>query len=162
MCFIEFSSSSQLQNTEHKLKYTMQKITELPACNSRYCVIWPLLYMAGIFCLSSIPDEGAANSALNPLAWISPNIQNFFHLPLYGGLAIVWFWALRHWVAESGYQYLLAILLTLGYGFLDEWHQTFVTGRFGSLTDVGFDFAGAVIGLLIYSLWFSAERKQGD
>lgn len=139
----------------------MQKIPDITSCNSRYCVIWPMLYMAGIFCLSSIPDEGAANSMLNPLAWISPNVQNFFHLPVYGGLAVVWFWALRHWIAESAYKYILAVLFTLGYGFLDEWHQTFVLGRFGSLTDVGFDVVGAVIGLFIYRFWFSVERKKG-
>jgi VanZ family protein len=139
----------------------MQKTPDIPACNSRYCVIWPLLYMVGIFGLSSISDQGAANDTLNPLAWISPNVQNFLHLPVYGGLAFLWFWALRHWVAGSGYKYLLALLLTLGYGFLDEWHQTFVPGRFGTLTDVGFDVMGAVIGLLIYRLWFSVEKKEG-
>ena len=116
--------------------------------------------MAGIFLLSSIPDQDAANDTLNPLAWISPNVQNFLHLPVYGGLAFLWFWALRHWVAESGCKYLLALILTLGYGLLDEWHQTFVPGRFGSLTDVGFDITGAVISLLIYKSWFSVETTN--
>jgi len=68
--------------------------------------------------------------------------------------------ALRHWVTESGYKYLLALLFTLGYGLLDEWHQTFVAGRFGTLTDVGFDVMGAVIGLLIYRTWFTVEKKK--
>jgi hypothetical protein len=140
----------------------MQKIPDIPACNSHFCVILPLLYMAGIFCLSSISDQGAANDTLNPLAWISPDVQNFLHLPVYGGLASLWFWALRHWLAESGYKYLLALILTLGYGLLDEWHQTFVPGRFGSLTDVGFDLTGAIIGLLIYRSWFSVEKKDVD
>jgi VanZ family protein len=138
----------------------MKKTFYISACNSRYCVIWPLLYMVGIFCLSSISDQGAANNTLNPLAWISPNVQNFLHLPVYGGLASLWFWALRHWVTESGYKYLLALLFTLGYGLLDEWHQTFVAGRFGTLTDVGFDVMGAVIGLLIYRTWFTVEKKK--
>ncbi len=138
----------------------MQKIVDIPACNSRYCVIWPLLYMAGIFGLSSISDQGAANDTLNPLAWISPNVQNFLHLPVYGGLAFLWFWALRHWLAKSGYKYLLALTLTLGFGLLDEWHQTFVPGRFGSLTDAVFNLIGAVIGLLIYRSWFSVEKAS--
>lgn len=138
----------------------MKNTAKIPACNSRYCVIWPLLYTAGIFWLSSIPDQGAANDTLNPLAWISPDVQNFLHLPAYGGLAFLWFWALRHWVAESGYKYLLALILTLGYGLLDEWHQTFVPGRHGSLTDVSFDVIGAVVGLLIYRTWFFVEKKD--
>ena len=116
--------------------------------------------MAGIFFLSSIPDQGAANDTLNPLAWISPDVQNFLHLPVYGGLASLWFWALHHWIDEAGYKYALALLLTLGYGFLDEWHQTFVPGRFGTLTDVGFDVIGAIIGLLIYRSWFSVGKTN--
>ena len=138
----------------------MKDKLNIPACNSRYCVIWPLLYMAGIFCLSSISDQGAANDKLNPLGWISPNVQNFLHLPVYGGLAFLWFWALRHWLAESGYRYLLALTLTLGFGLLDEWHQTFVPGRFGSLTDAGLNLIGAVVGLLIYRSWFSVEKTN--
>ena len=88
--------------------------------------------MAGILSLSSISDQGAANDTLNPLAWISPNVQNFLHLPVYGGLASLWVLALRHWVDEAGYKYSLSLILTLGYGFLDEWYQTFVPGLFGS------------------------------
>lgn len=116
--------------------------------------------MVGIFCLSSISDQGAANDSLNPIAWISPNVQNFLHLPEYGGLASLWFWALRHWISEVGYKYSSALIITIGYGFLDEWHQTFVPGRFGSLTDVGFDGMGAVIGLLTYRSWFSVAKKN--
>jgi VanZ family protein len=138
----------------------MQKTPDIPACNSRYRVIWPLLYMAGIFCLSSISDQGIANHTLNPLAWLSPNVQNFLHLPVFGGLASLWFWALRHWIAETGYKYLLALIFTLGYGLLDEWRQTFVPGRYGSLTDVGFNVIGAIIGLWIYRSWFSIEKTD--
>ena len=140
----------------------MKKTLDIPACNSRHCVIWPLLYMVGIFCLSSIPDQGAANNTLNPLAWISPNVQNFLHIPVYGGLAALWFWVLRHWIAKSGYKYLLALILTLGFGLLDEWHQTFVPGRFGSMTDAGFNAIGAILGLLIYRSWTSVDKKDVD
>lgn len=116
--------------------------------------------MVGIFCLSSISDQGAANDSLNPLAWISPNVQNFLHLPVYGVLAALWFWSLSHWVDETGYKYLLALILTLNYGLLDEWHQTFVPGRYGTLTDASFDAIGAVIGLLICRTWFSAGKTN--
>ena len=38
-----------------------------------------------------------------------------------------------------------ALLLSLGFAGLDEWHQTFEQGRTGSVGDVGFDAAGAAI-----------------
>jgi VanZ family protein len=133
----------------------MKDKIKIPVCHSRLCVIGPLFYMLGIFLLSSIPDQGAASVTLNPLLWISPNVQNFLHVPVYGGLACLWFWSLRHWVAKSGLKYAVAILLTLGYGLVDEWHQTFIPGRYGSFTDVSLDVVGAVSGLLIYRAWFS-------
>lgn len=137
----------------------MKKLVYIPYGNSRYSVIWPLLYMAGIFCLSSIPDYGTANSSLNPLAWIAPNVQNFLHLPVYAGLATLWFWALRHWLAEFGYRIVLTLIVTVGFGLFDEWHQTFVPGRYGSLTDAGFNVIGAVMGLLAYRSWFSVGES---
>ncbi len=136
----------------------MKDKIKIPVCHSRLCVIWPLFYMLGIFLLSSIPDQGTANVTLNPLVWISPNVQNFLHVPVYGGLACLWFWALRHWVAKSGLKYVVAVILTLGYGLVDEWHQTFIPGRYGSFTDVSLDVVGAISGLLIYRAWFSDEQ----
>ena len=124
----------------------------MPKCNSRTCLIWPLIYQLGIFCLSSIPDQGQENTALNPLVWMSPNVQNSLHIPLYGGLALTWFFALRHWFIKPWHFYLLSLLLTVGYGALDEWHQTFVPGRYGSFTDASFDLIGALFGLLIAHL----------
>lgn len=136
----------------------MKDKIKIPVCHSRLCVIWPLFYMLGIFWLSSIPDQGTGSITLNPLVWISPNVQNFLHLPVYGGLACMWFWALRHWVAKSGFKYVVAVTLTLGYGLVDEWHQTFIPGRYGSFTDVSLDVVGAISGLLIYRAWFSDEQ----
>lgn len=48
--------------------------------------------------------------------------------------------------------------MTLGYGLVDEWHQTFIPGRYGSFTDVSLDVVGAISGLLIYRAWFSDEQ----
>jgi hypothetical protein len=138
----------------------MHRIHQIHCSDSRSCIIAPLLYMAGIFCLSSISGQGNGNGTLNPLGWISPNVQNFLHVPVYGGLAALWLWALGPWIAKPGYRYLCALVLTMGYGWLDEWHQTFVPGRYGSLTDVGFNLMGAVIGMVIYTSWFSGDKRK--
>ncbi|CAA9892109.1 VanZ like family protein (modular protein) [Candidatus Methylobacter favarea] len=136
----------------------MQKTYAIHYHNLRASIIWPLLYMAGIFCLSSIPDDqGIANHTLNPLTWISPNLQNFLHIPFYAVLAWLWLWSLRNWFAKFSYTLILTLILTVGYGFLDEWHQTFVPGRFGSLTDAGFNFIGAIIGVSVYRLMFTKQ-----
>lgn len=130
------------------------------AGNSRACIVWPLLYMAGIFWLSSISGQGRANNGLSPLVWISPNFQNLLHLPLYGGLAWLWLWSLRDWVSNAVCRTRSALIVTMGYGLLDEWHQSFVPGRYSSLTDVSFNFIGAIMGVLAYNAWISVNKRR--
>ena len=40
-----------------------------------------------------------------------------------------------------------SLILCLIYAFSDEWHQTFVAGREGTLRDVGFDSIGMLLSL---------------
>ena len=63
---------------------------------------------------------------------------------------------LRHWPT------ILAMLMTLTYGALDEWHQAYVPGRFPSLYDWFADAAGA--GLSMVLVWSAAawrSRRSG-
>ena len=113
----------------------------------------PICYMAGIFVLSSIPDTGRPDSGL---AWVSPSLQNLLHIPLYGGLAGCWYWALERWSGRGGVRLLTAFALTLGYGVLDELHQLTVPGRFGSLTDLALNALGAALILA----WLARTRLQ--
>lgn len=108
-----------------------------------------LAYMALIFALSSVPgiplpeDDGGLYVAL------PPTLQNLLHIPLFAGLAGLWQRALWKPVPRPRYRDLLAILITVGYGILDEWHQSFVPGRTSSLSDLGLDTVGAVIGVVV-------------
>jgi VanZ family protein len=44
-------------------------------------------------------------------------------------------------------------------GALDEWHQTFLPGRHGQLSDVGFDAVGAAIGVALL-VWIRTRLNQ--
>ena len=46
----------------------------------------------------------------------------------------------------------LSISFCFIYAMLDEYHQTFVRGRTGSITDVLFDTFGAIIGCIVISI----------
>ena len=105
-------------------------------------VMLPICYMAGIFVLSSIPDTGRPDSGL---AWVSPSLQNLLDIPLYGGLAGCWYWALESLSERGGVRLFTAFAFTLGYGVLDELHQLTVPGRFGSLTDLVLNALGALL-----------------
>jgi VanZ family protein len=54
----------------------------------------------------------------------------------------------------------LSILLSAIYAITDEFHQTFVTGRAGRVTDVLIDTSGAVVGTLLFYILSLLIRKR--
>lgn len=63
-------------------------------------------------------------------------------------------------VGRSQRPYLWAVVITALYALSDEFHQTFVPSRQGSLVDVLIDCAGGVTALIIYYRWH--HRLQGE
>ena len=123
-------------------------------------VLLPLAYMAAIFALSSIPDNAAPETGLErALQWISPGLQNLLHIPLFGGLAWCWHWSLQSCLKHERWRLGAALALTLAYAVLDEIHQLGVPGRFGSLTDVALNTAGAVLALAVIA---AGQRAKGN
>lgn len=112
----------------------------------------PLAYMAGIYVLSSVPGDIRPEDAalLQILAFVPPKIQNVLHIPLYGLLAWLWCWSLGAWPARGSMVYVAALALTLGYGLFDEWHQSWVPGRYASTWDMIMNGVGAALGLWLY------------
>lgn len=122
-------------------------------------LLLPLVYMAAIFALSSIPDTAAPETGLERvLQWASPELQNLLHIPLFGGLAWCWHWGLRSWVKQEPRRVGVALALTLAYSALDEIHQLGVPGRFGSLTDMVLNAVGAVLALAMTT----ARQRGGE
>lgn len=128
-------------------------------------------WMVGIFLLSnstsSTVEEAAGDirsfAAILP-AWM-PNVLTspaFVHQLEFGGLA-VFFYRLLNDFKFLSLRYVIAgsLALAIGYGFLDEFHQSFVPGRDSSLIDVGFDTLGAFIGLGLVLLWRKATGRTG-
>ena len=116
-------------------------------------ILLPLCYMLGIFALSSIPDTGRAESEAEKIfQWITPELQNLLHIPLFGGLAGAWYWALNPWISGTSNKILSAFILTTVYSLLDEYHQLSVPGRFGSFTDLGLNAIGSILILAMIAI----------
>jgi VanZ family protein len=84
-------------------------------------------------------------------------VRKVMHVIEFGILALLWYRALGWY--ESGWQTraaLAAFLLAAGFAALDETHQTFVSSRTGTLVDVGWDSAGAAVGLI--GRWVTLRR----
>ena len=124
--------------------------------------IWllPLAWMTMIMWFST-GDFSAENtgSVLGPflewlLPWAMPSqiaalhalVRKTAHMTEYAVLAALWFVALtreRRWSARRAAW--LALIVAVGWAFLDELHQATVPSRTASVGDIGFDTAGALV-----------------
>jgi len=95
--------------------------------------------MGAIFAVSDIPSiatpfEPAYDFSFKKLA----------HVTVYGILTELLFSAVRIHIRHKGYALLIAAFVAFLYACSDEWHQTLVPGREGTLRDIVIDAAGAV------------------
>ena len=104
----------------------------------------PVLWMGFLFFLSELQVQNNF--------WFS-GIDKLIHSVLYGILGVCLAWSkLRTGSKIPGYQLLLVGIV---YGYLDEWHQSFVPGRFPSWGDGLADVLGLVIGFYFFNRFFS-------
>lgn len=110
-------------------------------------VLAPIAYMGLIFILSSIPGNSSDPDTLleQSLIWITPNLQNLLHIPLFFGLALTWIYSLNNIIKNHLLVLVTASFLSTVYGLLDEIHQTQIPGRYGSISDLALDTLGAIL-----------------
>jgi len=108
------------------------------------------LVMSVIFWFSSQPSSNLPN-----FDWADKVIKKGGHMCGYGLLAWSYWRALHFQPNNRRLAWLLAIL----YAITDEYHQSFVTGRFPSATDVFvFDNLGALLSLWITNINLKQKR----
>ena len=120
----------------------MSSRRSIQGVNVRFA-LWTLLYLGGIYALSSIPEPPVREEH----AWLML-LSNLAHAPVFAGLAVLVLKALSG-THGAHYRYVTAFLVTAACGALDEWHQSFVPGRMVSAGDFALDLAGAACALLI-------------
>jgi hypothetical protein len=127
---------------------------------SKQHVALPLLIMGVLYWLSSLPGTPLPDDpALYALFyWISPSLQNTLHVPAYVALGWAWHWALGAWLRAPAARAIGACAIASAYGVFDEWHQSFVPGRYASLTDVLLDIVGAMLGIGL-AVWIGSRAR---
>jgi VanZ family protein len=112
--------------------------------------------MSVIFILSAQPSLPQHPEALLDLI-----LKKAGHMVGYGILALLlWRAFSRGRGALSRSALVAAFVVSILYAASDEYHQTFVPGRNGTLVDVGFDAVGALVALLVVgSLGRKGRRK---
>jgi VanZ family protein len=120
----------------------------------------PILIMGVFYGLSSLrgtplPDDPALYAVFY---WVPPSVQNALHVPAYAALAWTWYWALGAWLRVPVARAIGACAIASAYGVFDEWHQSFVPGRYASLTDVVLNVAGVALGIWL-AAWIESRAR---
>lgn len=132
---------------------------------------------------SSVVSEGVSDQIVSMTGWlfhlhidaeriweIARLVEYFVrkgaHMTEFAILAILLYVWIGRWQLKRLYRYGIAVVLTILYACSDEFHQLFVEGRAGLISDVIVDSVGAIIGLAVflllqsYVLW--RRRKRTD
>lgn len=129
-----------------------------------------VVWMAVIFIFSAMPDTQSSQSSLSVLKIVVRilsllNIHidtDFLHFLVrktahgteYFILTLLCIRAFRNTGLSIVKSIIYGFVLSVGYAATDEFHQLFVPGRGGKVTDVGIDSIGGCVGLLVYSITY--------
>ena len=120
----------------------------------------PLLYMALIFWVSSLEQPPLP---MPEFEWLTiDKLYHFIEYAILGGLLAIAFVKAKPAVMPSKLIWLVAAVLSILYGASDEWHQTFVPGRFATLADWVADVLGSIAGVLAVYLYYRSNQPSAD
>lgn len=93
-----------------------------------------------------------------------PFLDKIGHFVLYGLLASTILFVPSHELRLSRPKTIavVAVLLSLLYGISDEFHQSFVPGRYVSLADIAADIGGSVVVSLFWLRYRSLKDRRGS
>jgi len=109
--------------------------------------------MMVLFMLSTLPGNDPFLNSIH----ISDKIKHFIAYFVLGITFCIWIPSKKWFEKPFVYSILVVFLCTL-FGVSDEYHQTFVPGRSGSLYDLAADFVGGLIAVFAYFLLLKKIR----
>ena len=118
-------------------------------------LLMAVLWMAGIFIASSVDGSGEHYFDLKILIE-----RKGAHVFEFFVLAYLFFNFLRHCKISFKSSLLFTVVISMLYAASDEFHQLFIFGREGKMTDVGIDGNGVllfIVVLLTWRTWFKIE-----
>lgn len=100
-----------------------------------------------------------------PTPMLFPHQDKVFHAGAYFIMAML-AWASFYQLMSKNWAFLISVIFCSVYGGTDEWHQSFVEGRFSDVADWLADTLGAMIAMMILHqitpifLKFKHKRKR--
>ncbi|SFK48628.1 VanZ like family protein [Lachnospiraceae bacterium KH1T2] len=87
-------------------------------------------------------------------------IRKIAHMTEYALLTLSFMLALYMWEIRDKRLYIISFICSVAYAFSDEFHQSFVEGRYDSLVDVAIDSCGALIAVLIILAIANRQKRK--
>ena len=116
------------------------------------------MWAVSISVVSNIPaqeiQKAAATVDALPIA-----LDIAYHVVVFGVMGVLGYWVSSLYLRQARWSYLAALVFVIGYGVIDELHQSFVSGRSSAAEDVGYDTLGAILGLAaVFAIRFIYSR----
>ena len=112
----------------------------------------PVLYMALIFAISSMEQPPLP---MPEFEWLTiDKLYHFIEYAILGALVARALVKAKPAIVPSRWVWGIAAVFSILYGASDEWHQTFVPGRFATLADWIADVLGSIGGVFGVYLYY--------
>ncbi len=109
--------------------------------------------------INIVEDTQTLKEEPNQYIKVTRFVRKSAHILIYTALGFFLMGALSLYKGKWYVHSLLAVIIGTLYAASDEWHQTFIPNRLGSLYDVKIDFFGVVAGVLIMLLIVTVINK---
>ena len=118
----------------------------------------PLLYMVLIFVVSSLEQPPLP---MPEFEWLTiDKLYHFIEYAILSGLVARALVKAKPPVVPARLVWHVATVFSILYGASDEWHQTFVPGRFATVADWVADVLGSIAGVLSVYLYYRRQSKK--
>ena len=132
-----------------------RRFSKLAMKNLKYWIP-PLLYMVLIFAISSLEQPPLP---MPEFEWLTiDKLYHFIEYAILGALVAQALVKAKPAIVPARLVWHVAAVFSILYGASDEWHQTFVPGRFATVADWVADVLGAIVGVLGVYLYY--KKKQ--
>lgn len=112
--------------------------------------------------LNTISGKYWENTAVESAAMFFEHpLRKLAHFSEYACMGILIFSIVYQWVMGKK-KYLIATLWVFLSAAVDEWHQSFVPGRYASIKDVLLDTCGGICGIVLLTLIIKGRKKSRE
>ncbi len=114
-------------------------------------IILTSIYMLLLLASSVIPMDRQIKGLQFVIA-LKPTVQNLLHVPMFAVLSFLLLLILQDFRIENWKRNAIVLLSSGFFGLINEIVQIPVPGRYGGLTDILLNFAGSILGIVVFYL----------